>query len=435
MRVAHIVPQFDPADGGEAWNVRQLVRAQRLFGLSAEVVTLDRLDGPGARRLPPFDSIGGIPVRRARHTGWGPLGYPAGLLSYLEPFDLVHVHGSGPLARYLALTQILHRKPLVLSLGTREAALGKARQLLERLTMLPFKRIFVQPAEGEPRPVPNVPARKIWTIAEPQEPGTEAAWPDTARDTVRAYESLIGWRERSILGVTIRPMGQRQSVAHIDQALSAGERLNVCFANAHFLNIASENEAFRGALRNFLVLNDGIGTDIASRIKFGRPFQANLNGTDFVPHLLSRTRHALSIYLIGTSDEAVAKAARTLKARYPRHTIAGWRNGFFNSAEEIEETCRAVREARADCVLVGMGNPLQELWIDAHGGKTGAKLLIGVGALFDFEAGAVRRAPAWVRRAHCEWLYRLAQEPRRLFRRYVIGNVVFLGRAVADARS
>jgi alpha-1,3-mannosyltransferase len=209
----------------------------------------------------------------------------------------------------------------------------------------------------------------------------------------------------------------------------------VGFANAHSLNIASTNNAFRQALRGFLVLNDGLGLDIASRIKFGKPFVANLNGTDFVPDFLAKTRHRLRIYLIGTTDPVVAQAAQSFRVRYPWHSVVGWRNGFFTGPDDIEETCRSVRAAKADCVLIGMGNPLQELWIADHGAKTGARLLIGVGALFDFMAERVHRAPSWVQSLRCEWVYRLLQEPRRLVRRYLIGNVVFLSRAIADGRS
>jgi exopolysaccharide biosynthesis WecB/TagA/CpsF family protein len=85
-------------------------------------------------------------------------------------------------------------------------------------------------------------------------------------------------------------------------------------------------------------------------------------------------------------------------------------------------------------VLVGMGNPLQELWIAEHGDKTGARLLFGVGALLDFRAGQVQRAPTWVRNLRCEWIYRLLQEPRRLARRYLVDNFVFLARVLADVR-
>jgi alpha-1,3-mannosyltransferase len=110
----------------------------------------------------------------------------------------------------------------------------------------------------------------------------------------------------------------------------------------------------------------------------------------------------------------------------------GCRNGYFASEDEIGEACRDIRSADADLVLVGMGNPRQELWIARHGKATGATLLFGVGALFDFVTGEVRRAPPWIQRLRCEWVYRLTREPGRLWRRYCIGNVSFLARLMRD---
>jgi alpha-1,3-mannosyltransferase len=251
---------------------------------------------------------------------------------------------------------------------------------------------------------------------------------------LRAPASAQDTKARTILGVTIRVFDREEAIASIDQALASAERLNVCFANAQTLNIAYANARFSSALQRFLVLNDGLGVDIASRVKFGRPFAENLNGTDFVPDFLGMTQHRLRVYLVGTTDAAVKQAAHKFRARYPRHTIVGWRNGFFTGLQDIDETCRNIRAARADCVLVGMGNPHQELWIDEHGHKTGASLLLGVGALFDFQAGVVRRAPQWIRSLRCEWVYRLLQEPRRLAHRYLVGNFLLLGRVLADVR-
>lgn len=239
---------------------------------------------------------------------------------------------------------------------------------------------------------------------------------------------------RTILGVTISDLGRDRAITSIDRALTEGERIHVCFANAHTLNVACANEHLHSALSRFLVLNDGIGTDIASRIKFGTPFRDNLNGTDFVPDFLERTQHRLRIYLVGTTSEIVEDAARKLSLNYPRHMIVGWRNGFFLGPQDVEQTCCDIRASRADCVLVGMGNPLQELWIDNHGDKTGARFLMAVGALFDFQAGQVSRAPGWVRYLRCEWIFRLLQEPTRLADRYLVGNFRFLGRVLLDVR-
>ena len=84
---------------------------------------------------------------------------------------------------------------------------------------------------------------------------------------------------------------------------------------------------------------------------------------------------------------------------------------------------------------MGLGNPLQELWIANHGVTTGARLQIGVGALFDFASGHVPRAPVWMRRMRCEWTFRLLCEPRRLFARYVLGGFVFMRHVLADRRT
>jgi alpha-1,3-mannosyltransferase len=240
---------------------------------------------------------------------------------------------------------------------------------------------------------------------------------------------------RTILGVTIMDLSRDQAIAKIDTALSRGTPLGIGFANARVLNMAHSNDRFRSALRRFFVLNDGLGTDVASRLKFGSPFTENLNGTDFVPAYLRRTRHRLRIYLIGTTDEVVARAAQKLQHSYPQHVIVGYRNGFFLGAQDIEQTCCEIRAAHADCVLVGMGNPIQEFWIDEHGAKTSATLFFAVGALLDFEGGSVSRAPVWVRDLRCEWIFRLLQEPLRLAGRYLVGNIVFLSRILADVRS
>jgi len=270
-----------------------------------------------------------------------------------------------------------------------------------------------------------MPAR-IWVSQEPSDSDTMNLMPDAAP---RPED-----RSRTLLGVRVRDLGRDGAVALIDETVSRGDTAKVCFANAQTLNLACGDERYRNALRSFVVLNDGLGADIASRIKYGVPFQENLNGTDFMPDFFARTTLALRIYLVGSTGAVAARAAEELADAFPRHTIVGHRNGFFSGPQDIEQTCCDIRKAHADCVLVGMGNPLQEIWIDEHGANTGARLLIGVGAFLDFQAGHVPRAPQWVRQLRCEWMFRLLQEPARLARRYLIGNFVFLGRVFFDAR-
>jgi len=237
-----------------------------------------------------------------------------------------------------------------------------------------------------------------------------------------------------ILGVGIFDLGRDKAVELIDGIVEQGDNAKVGFANAHSLNVAYENECFSRALDDFIVLNDGIGVDIAKRIKYGSRFKENLNGTDFMPAFLGATKLDLRIYLIGSTDTVAEGAASALRGSFPRHRIVGYRNGFFDGSADIKATCLDIRRSEANCVLVGMGIPQQELWIKDFGPDTGARLFFGVGAFLDFQAGKVTRAPLWVRNLRCEWMFRLLQEPVRLARRYLIGNLVFLGRALLDVR-
>ncbi|WKW51612.1 WecB/TagA/CpsF family glycosyltransferase [Rhodomicrobium lacus] len=236
---------------------------------------------------------------------------------------------------------------------------------------------------------------------------------------------------RTLLGVDFAVCARNEAVARIDGALDDRRQLKLAFANAHTLNLANEREDFRQALSRFLVLNDGLGVDIASRIKFGSFFPENLNGTDFVPHYLNATRHALRIFFLGGAPGVAEAAAKRLVAAGSRHDIAGCCHGY-QDAPATDHILAGIRASRADLVLVAMGNPLQELWIDRHAEATSAPLLMGVGALFDFVSGRVPRAPRWVRASRVEWLYRLSHDPRRLGRRYIVGNWQFLHRVARE---
>jgi alpha-1,3-mannosyltransferase len=198
----------------------------------------------------------------------------------------------------------------------------------------------------------------------------------------------------------------------------------VAFLNANLSLLAVDRSDLREALGGFVVFNDGIGIAIANRILNGSTFAANLNGTDLVPHFLSRARGSLRIFLLGAKPETLQKAARTIQRRWPRHVVVGQENGYFKASQEtlIQQ---AIAAARPDIVLVAMGNPNQELWISRNIPHC-APCALGVGALFDFLTGEARRAPRWMRAVRFEWLFRLAHEPRRLWRRYLIGNAAFL---------
>jgi alpha-1,3-mannosyltransferase len=258
-------------------------------------------------------------------------------------------------------------------------------------------------------------------------------WPTVEQHFRREYEQVLGIGRRTLLGVQFQVLTQAGAVAALDTALDREQPTRVTFANAHTLRLASRRPEVRDMLNTSLILNDGFGIDIASRMKFGTRFPDNLNGTDFVPHFLAATRHRLRLYLLGARSDVVQKAADVFADRWPQHTIVGARDGFFQNGD-TEAICAAINEARPDVLLVALGNTKQEEWLARHGPSLSCRLQLGVGALFDFSTGRVSRAPPWMRGARMEWMYRLALEPRRMFSRYVVGNAVFLWLAYVDRR-
>ena len=209
---------------------------------------------------------------------------------------------------------------------------------------------------------------------------------------------------------------------------SYGRTRHLCYVNAHSLNLAFRDDRYRAALRSAdLVLNDGIGLDLAARMR-GRRFPENLNGSDFTLRLLELAADkGWRVYLYGGQPGVAATVRERLSQTIEHLQVVGICDGYSpRSAEEIVEDIRA---ARADVVIVGLGQPLQELWLDAHLAGTGCHLGVGVGAFLDFISGRVARAPRWMNRFGIEWLFRLAHEPGRLWRRYIVGNPLFLWRA------
>jgi exopolysaccharide biosynthesis WecB/TagA/CpsF family protein len=230
-----------------------------------------------------------------------------------------------------------------------------------------------------------------------------------------------------ILGVRVAALGREDAVAVLDRRFAAGRATMVAFLNAHASNLAARDAAFRAALSDALVLNDGVGVDIACRTLHGRSFPANLNGTDFVPYYLRATEHRFRLALVGGKRRVVECAAARLVEFAPQHRVVFDHHGFF-APEDEDEVAAAVREAQADVLLVAQGNPRQEMFLARQLATTGVRLGFGVGALFDFVAGEAARAPLLLRRARLEWAFRLAREPRRLAGRYLLGNPRFLAR-------
>ncbi|PTM40375.1 WecB/TagA/CpsF family glycosyltransferase [Bosea sp. 124] len=230
---------------------------------------------------------------------------------------------------------------------------------------------------------------------------------------------------RDIGGIGIAVLTRAAAHAEISDAMATGRHLKLAFCNANLVNIAAQDPPLQRLLAGFLVLADGIGVDIGSRLLHGTAFPANLNGTDFIPFLLAAERRPLRVALIGGRPGIADRAAARLRRDFPHHAFSVVSHGYFAPSEEAG-LLSALKAAPPDLLLVAFGNSRQEGWIADRLGPQHCAVAAGVGALFDFFAGEVPRAPEAIRRMRLEWVYRLGLEPRRLWRRYVVGNPVFL---------
>ncbi|MCF6126852.1 glycosyltransferase [Mesorhizobium sp. M7A.F.Ca.CA.001.07.2.1] len=233
----------------------------------------------------------------------------------------------------------------------------------------------------------------------------------------------------TILGIPVVAVRWNDAIALLNRLIAERRFTKVSFLNAHNANIAYTDPVFAGALDDFLILPDGIGIDLAARLLYGAPFPDNLNGTDFVPAFLQASTTPLTVGLLGATRVNAEAASVKLAALAVQHRFVVIHDGYFPASQEQEIVDR-IAALRPDVLLVAMGVPRQELWIERHIDARHCTLPIAVGALLDFLSGAVPRAPLWMRRLRLEWLFRLAVEPSRLWRRYVVGNPLFLLRVV-----
>lgn len=230
-----------------------------------------------------------------------------------------------------------------------------------------------------------------------------------------------------LFGMPVYDLGWDAALSYVDELASLRfGQIHLAFLNANNANLMMSDPDYRQALGRTLLLPDGIGVDLASKLLNGERFVANLNGTDFIPAMLSYMQQPRRIGLIGGRPEILKKAAANFRLHAPWHEFVEISDGYFDKTD-----CAAVIDrlagARIDILLVALGTPLQEVWIDRNIRPEHARLAIGVGALFDFVSGEVPRAPLWMRRIRSEWVYRLWLEPRRLWYRYIVGIPVFLG--------
>lgn len=232
----------------------------------------------------------------------------------------------------------------------------------------------------------------------------------------------------NLLGINIHCISQEGILESILTWNSNAEIRKIVYANAHCLNIASVNKEYSDVLNQAdLVLPDGLSVVWGSKLLGGCKLQkiSSIHWVDRIFDFIVRNK--LRIYIIASKPEIITRAVNTILKFHPEMEITGYSSGYLTE-ESQQQVLDEIKDISPDILFVGMGSPHQELWIHKNQEQISAKICWAVGALFDYLAGVERIAPGWVSGIGLEWLWRLCLDPKGKWKRYLIGNPLFIYR-------
>jgi exopolysaccharide biosynthesis WecB/TagA/CpsF family protein len=235
---------------------------------------------------------------------------------------------------------------------------------------------------------------------------------------------------RDLFGIEIDALDMKATVDRIMALIDQGVQVQHVALNAAKVVMVSKDAKLRAVIRACGVVNaDGQSVVIASRL-LRQPLPERVAGIDLFAELVKRSaENGRSVYFLGAREDVLEEMLSRFRAQYPTLRIAGFRNGYWNDDAEVIEQVRA---ARPDLLFLGIPSPRKEFWLAEHLPALGVPFAMGVGGSFDVLAGKIKRAPKWVQRIGCEWVYRLVQEPRRMWKRYLVGNTAFIWLTVKE---
>jgi len=237
-------------------------------------------------------------------------------------------------------------------------------------------------------------------------------------------------RSIQVLGVRVDPLTKAELIQYIDDAVRAKAHVVVANVNAQAINLAQKEPSFREFLNNSgAVFCDGFGVVAAARL-LGYRLPQRMTPPDWIMELAERAEaRRWRLFLLGARPTVAETAGRILRSQFPALQIVGTQHGYFDKTighPDNRRAVEAINAANPDILVVAFGMPMQEFWLQENWADLKVHVALPAGALLDYVSGTVRRGPRWMTQHGFEWLARLVIEPRRLWRRYLIGNPRFL---------
>lgn len=233
----------------------------------------------------------------------------------------------------------------------------------------------------------------------------------------------------NVLGVFVNAVDMESAVSRIESALDSGEHGYVCVTGVHGIMEAQQNPDFKAILNDALLTTpDGMPTVWVGHLQGFRKMK-RVFGPDLMTELCARSvQHGYSHFLYGGMPGVADDLCRVLRSRFPGIKIVGTYSPPFRPLTSLEfgDLKKRIAATKPDLFWVGLSTPKQERFMAAHAHELEAGVMLGVGAAFDIHTGRLRDAPTWVKNSGLQWLHRLLQEPRRLWKRYLVNNPKFL---------
>ena len=240
--------------------------------------------------------------------------------------------------------------------------------------------------------------------------------------------------ELRLLDVRVDQIDEPGLERSIISNVGSGSSRLYAYVNVNAVNLARNDRRFREIINGASVVYcDGEGVRLGARL-LGRRLPPRTVLTYWVWNLCAlMEERGLSVFLLGAREPVVNKAAAVLRERYPKLRLAGWHHGFFEKqGEESRKVVEVINRASPDLLFVGFGMPLQEYWIEENLGLLRPRIVLPAGSMIEYIAGEKKLTPTWMANSGLEWFYRLLREPRRLWKRYLLGNPLFILRVVGQ---
>lgn len=240
-------------------------------------------------------------------------------------------------------------------------------------------------------------------------------------------DDVLGKNRRiEILDTIVDVLTTQQTIELVEQYIKTKTSLHLMGVNADKINEMKRNNRLKQIVNNCGVINaDGASVVLASRF-LKKPLPERVAGIDLMQELIGLSqKKGYKVYLLGAKQEVVQKTAKVLSEDYSEVKIVGVHNGYFTECE-WKSLSEEIKELNPDIVFVGITSPLKEYLVDFMQKDGNNCVFMGVGGSFDVLSGNIKRAPIWMQRSNLEWLFRMMKEPRRLGKRYMIGNITFI---------